>query len=474
MHQLVDPYARLDSPVHRWPPRAKFISLFALMMAFALVSDVRLAPVMLLIAGGLFALARLPLGFLFGRLRYPGVFLLTLVLILPLMTGETVIARAGFVVVYAEGLTHMLLVVSRFIAILVVGLVLFGTTPFLTSVRTLRALGLPALLTDMLILTVRYLFDLADMLTRMQRAMRLRGFRATRLNRHHIGSLAGLVVTLLVRSFEQAERVYQAMRLRGYGAAGETGHMDASNQHKPALQLSGVQFAYPGRPATLRALDLTIPHSQRVAVIGCNGAGKTTLFLTICGVLKADAGQIQVGGQRLTPGHFHPALGLVFQNADDQLFSSTVYDDVAFGPVNLGLDDATVARRVEAALTLTDTSHLAERAPYHLSGGEKRMVAIASVLALEPDLVLYDEPDANLDLRARRRLIAFLRAAPHTVMIATHDLELVLEVCDRVLLLADGQIVADGVPRDVLGDDKLMTTHGLEKPHSLLPHPYPA
>lgn len=238
----------------------------------------------------------------------------------------------------------------------------------------------------------------------------------------------------------------------------------------PALSITRLTFSYPGRPPVLNGIDLTVQHGERIGVIGANGAGKTSLFLTICGVLAPSSGEIRAGGELLPPGKVQPSIGLVFQNSDDQLFSPSVREDVAFGAVNLSLSADEVEARVSEALTLTGAAHLADRAPHHLSGGEKRMVAIAAVLAMRPRLVLYDEPDANLDSRARRRLIHFLQAAPHTLLLASHDLELILEVCDRVIVLDEGRVVADGAARTIMADQALMQAHGLEKPHSLIPH----
>lgn len=481
MHLHVDQYAHLESPLHRWNPRVKFVTLFALIVVFSLVRDLAHVPLMLAVTALIFALSRLPLEFLVKRLRYPGVFLLALVVILPLFSGQTVLWQVGPLAIRAEGLALMLLVVSRFTAILTVSLVIFGTMTLTTIARTLRGLGVPALLVDMLLLTLRYLFEFADMLARMQTAMRLRGFSVRRsgLNRRSAAQVGGLIGTLLIRSFEQAEHVYKAMRLRGYGGksqSGTTGTEAAPVESLPdaapvpALEVRGLRFAYPERPPVLDGIDLTVAHGERVGLIGPNGAGKTSLFLSVCGVLTPDAGTVAVYGEPVRAGHYHPRIGLVFQNPNDQLFSPTVRDEVAFGPVNAGLDADAVAQRVDGALALTGGAHLIDRAPHHLSGGEKRMVAIAGVLALRPALVLYDEPDANLDMRARRRLIGFLKDAPHTLVLASHDLEMILEVCDRVLLLDGGRIVADGVPRQIMADAALMEAHGLEKPHSLIPH----
>ncbi|MGQ9497786.1 MAG: energy-coupling factor ABC transporter ATP-binding protein [Desulfotomaculales bacterium] len=241
-------------------------------------------------------------------------------------------------------------------------------------------------------------------------------------------------------------------------------------QGEPVLVVSGLSFNYPDKPHVLQDVGLKVWAGERVGIIGPNGAGKTTLFLLICGVLKPVAGEIRLFGKPVLPGAFIPEVGMIFQNPDDQLFCSSVEEDVAFGPRNLGLPKEEVEARVAEALTVTGTSGLADRAPHHLSGGEKRLVAIAGVLAMRPRLVIYDEPTSNLDIRYRRRLINFLRAAQETMLIASHDLEFILEVCNRVVLLDGGRIIANGSPRVVMGDVALMEAHGLERPHSLVPH----
>jgi cobalt/nickel transport system ATP-binding protein len=237
-----------------------------------------------------------------------------------------------------------------------------------------------------------------------------------------------------------------------------------------AIVLKNVSFAYSDHPGTLKNVNLTIRSGERVGLIGPNGAGKTTLFLTICGVLTPQSGEIYLFDRPVIPGEFRPEIGLVFQNPNDQLFCASVGEDVAFGPENMGLSAAEVEKRVETALSLTGMQELASRPPHHLSGGEKRMVAIAGVLAMQPQLVIYDEPSANLDALARRRLIHFLQGCPETMLISSHDLEMILEVCDRVILMEHGAIVADGDPETIMGNQALMESHGLEKPHSLIPH----
>lgn len=240
-----------------------------------------------------------------------------------------------------------------------------------------------------------------------------------------------------------------------------------------AIALSGVCFAYPKEPQILHDIDLEVHQGDRLGVLGYNGCGKTTLFFLICGVLTPTHGSISLLGEPVIPNQFRPDVGLVFQNPDDQLFSATVWEDVAFAPENMGLPPEDVDQRVKAALELTGMTDLQHRAPHHLSGGEKRMVAIAGILAMHPQIVLYDEPSANLDMRARRRLIRFLQDSQQTFLVSSHDLEFVLEVCNRVIVLNQGKIVADGSPAVVMGDVALMEASGLEVPHSLVPPHHP-
>ncbi|NEP16079.1 MAG: energy-coupling factor ABC transporter ATP-binding protein [Leptolyngbya sp. SIO4C1] len=240
-----------------------------------------------------------------------------------------------------------------------------------------------------------------------------------------------------------------------------------------AVLISQLCFSYPDRTDVINSLSLRIATGERVGLVGHNGCGKTTLFMTLCGALAPTAGEIWLYGEPVTPGQFHPQIGLLFQDPDDQLFSASVKDDIGFGPLNMGLAEDLIQTQVAAALSVTGIEHLSDRPPHHLSGGEKQMVAIAGLLAMQPHIVLYDEPTASLDIRSRRRLINFMRELEQTMLIASHDLEFVLEVCDRVVVMHQGEIVADGEPREIMGDEALMLAYELEKPHSLVPHVFP-
>ena len=238
----------------------------------------------------------------------------------------------------------------------------------------------------------------------------------------------------------------------------------------PALLVEGLEFSYTGGEKVLGGLDAEIGYGERVGLIGPNGAGKTTFFLVVCGVLKATAGEVRLLGEPVSNGRFNPDVGMVFQKPDDQLFCPSVSEDVAFGPRNMGLPPDEIERRVTAAMAVTGVTGLAERPVHHLSEGEKRLVTIAGVLAMRSVMILYDEPSAGLDIRSRRRLISLLQKSEETLLIASHDHELILEVCGRVILLDRGKILADGDPRRVMADEALMEAHGQEKPHSLVPH----
>ena len=235
----------------------------------------------------------------------------------------------------------------------------------------------------------------------------------------------------------------------------------------PALELSGLRFHYPDGTAALDGIELSVAAGERVALVGPNGAGKTTLALHTNGLLRADAGTVRVAGITLddtTLRDIRRRVGFVFQDAEDQLFMSSVREDVAFGPANHGLRGAELEARVDAALAALEVTHLADRAPHHLSGGEQRRVAIATVLAMRPDLLVLDEPTAGLDPASRRELITTLRGLDVAQLIVTHDLPMVLELCPRTVLVDAGRVVANSPSTDLLADEALLAAHRLELP----------
>ncbi len=231
-----------------------------------------------------------------------------------------------------------------------------------------------------------------------------------------------------------------------------------------AIRVRELRYAYPDGREALRGLTLTVARGEKVALVGPNGAGKSTFLLHLNGLLRGE-GVVEVLGMPVVEANFprlRAQVGLVFQDPDDQLFSPTVFDDVAFGPLHMGLSAEEVRRRARQALEAVGMLHAAHRMPHHLSLGERKRVAIATVLAMRPELLLLDEPTAGLDPRARRSLIALLGTLPQTILVATHDMRLAAALCRRAVVMDEGLVVADGPADRLLTDAALMEAHGLE------------
>lgn len=237
---------------------------------------------------------------------------------------------------------------------------------------------------------------------------------------------------------------------------------------QPSLEVIGLHFSYPDGFEALRGVDLHVHHDERIALLGPNGAGKTTLLLHLNGILRPEVGTVRVAGLEIGEDSLMEVrrrVGLVFQDPDDQLFMPTVGEDVAFGPANFGLSGEDLEERVAEALRAVSMSHVIDRAPHHLSYGERRRVAIATVLAMRPEILVLDEPTSNLDPASRRELIDTLRSLPITQLIVTHDLPFALELCPRSLVMDEGRVVATESTREILADEALMKAHRLELPY---------
>lgn len=236
----------------------------------------------------------------------------------------------------------------------------------------------------------------------------------------------------------------------------------------PTLAVRDLHFTYPDGTVALRGVSLAVAAGEKVALVGPNGAGKSTLMLHLNGLLgEAQDGfaPVTVAGLAVTRPNLaliRAKVGMVFQNPDDQLFSPTVFDDVAFGPLHMGLPEAEVRERVARALALVGMSEAGGRLSYHLSLGQKKRVSIATVLSMDPEILVLDEPSAGLDPRARRALIALLAELPQTMLVSSHDLQLVRQLLPRTIIMDEGQVVADGPTAELLGDAGLLEAHGLE------------
>jgi cobalt/nickel transport system ATP-binding protein len=244
---------------------------------------------------------------------------------------------------------------------------------------------------------------------------------------------------------------------------------------EPIIRIETLSFAYPDGRRALTNISLEVHEGEKVAVVGPNGAGKSTLFLHLNGILRGD-GRVRVAGLSVddkTVRAIRAKVGLVFQDPDDQLFSPTVFEDVAFGPLHMGMPEVEVRARVSRALAAVGMTGHEDHIPYHLSLGERKRISLATVLSMDPAILVFDEPSAGLDPRARRNLIGVLRDLQQTMLVASHDMRLVWDLCPRTVILDEGRLVADGPTNELLRDMELMDQHGLETPFAATPA-YPA
>ncbi len=245
---------------------------------------------------------------------------------------------------------------------------------------------------------------------------------------------------------------------------------DKQIQKQTHISIKNMTFNYSQQDSLLKNINLDVLPGEKVGIIGPNGSGKTTLFLLLSGILAPNSGTLSILDSVVKAKEFNPNIGFVFQNPDHQLFCPTVSDDLAFGLLNLGYSKEKTQELVNQYLKDLKMLDLSERPPHNLSGGEKRMISIGGVLIMNPKVVILDEPESSLDSRARRQLINFLKQTKETLLIASHDLEFLLETCERTIILDNGVIAIDGKSKEVMGNKNLMESFGLEKPHSLVPH----
>jgi len=366
-------------------------------------------------------------------------------------------------------------------------ILLAATTPVREILDGLERLRVPAVLVQIAGFMLRYATVVLDQMRRMQIARESRGFTARGPRQWRV--IAASAGALFVRAYERGERVYLAMLSRGFtGSMPARELMDASSRGgratpsvppaaapdtlAPSLAVERLAFAYPDGHQALFGVDLVVERGERVALLGPNGAGKTTLILHLNGILTAGHGSVTVAGlpvSRESLPEIRRRVGVVFQDPDDQLFMPTVREDVAFGPANLGLTGTALRERVDEALGLVGMSDAIDRPPHHLSFGQRRRVAVATVLAMRPEILVLDEPSSNLDPASRRELAEILTALPVTILMVTHDLPYAMQLCPRSVILSGGTIVADGKTRDLFSNAGLMLAHRLELPYGFDP-----
>ncbi|NGY60690.1 cobalt ECF transporter T component CbiQ [Lentzea sp. NEAU-D13] len=454
-----------DSPVHRLAPHVKILVAFGAVLG--VVATPRtwfpLFGLYLLLIVAVWAVARVP-ALWFVKRAVIEVPFVVLAFLLPIFGTDPRTDFLGFSVSVEGTLAGWNILAKGTLGVLV-SLTLAATTAPGELLRGLQALRVPAPLIMIATLMLRYGEVVVGEAKRMRVARISRGDDPRFL--WQAGATARAVGTLFIRSYERGERVHLAMVSRGWtGSPGGSAVIVPETPAAPALEVSKLAFAYPDGHQALFGVDLRVEHGERVAVLGPNGAGKTTFALHLNGVHSGGSGTVSIAGLEVTKRNLREIrrrVGLVFQDPDDQLFCPTVREDIAFGPQNFGLSD--VDERVRKALQAVGMESVADRSPLHLSGGQRRRVALASVLACDPEILVLDEPSANLEPVARRELAELLLSLGRTMLMVTHDLPFALQICPRSVLIDDGVVVADGPTREILADTALLARHRLELPY---------
>jgi cobalt/nickel transport system permease protein len=471
-------YLPASTVIHRLPGRIKLVAAFGFVVA--VVSTPReqfwAFGVHAAVLASLALVARVPFPILIRRMSVEIPFLLFAVL-MPFLTPGQRVEVLG-VPMSADGLYDAWNVVVKATLGVATSIILAATTEVHDLVRGLGRLRMPALLVQIMSFMIRYGDLVLDETRRMRVARESRGFLARDVR--HLPAVARSVGALFIRVYERGERVHLAMLSRGYpgqlpgvvtrkpSEPAMSASADPVPIRPPALEIEDLVYAYPDGHQALRGVNLTVRRGERLALLGPNGAGKTTVALHLNGVLTPVSGELRVSGLAVLPENLREIrrrVGIVFQDPDDQLFMPTVRDDVAFGPANFGLRGEDLDLRVDRALRAVGLSDLAHRAPHHLSFGQRRRAAVATVLAMDPEVLVLDEPSSNLDPASRRELAEILDPLDLTLVMVTHDLLYALQLCQRSVILSGGQIVADGPTRQVLADASLLARHRLELPY---------
>lgn len=472
--------------MYRWDGRLKLAMLASAIGLNILMARLWLSVLLLVLGVTLSLFSRIPF-------RQVGIFFLapawaTLIVFVGFSVGfgVTPLYQVGPVIVYQEGIRLGLAAAARVACDMAWIAAVFLTTPFNTLMRALRWFRVPAILLDITAMAYRYAGLLWEEFHRMKiSAVSRGGFRGW-ANRHH--STARILSQVILRSYDRSLRIQHAMFARGQlcekklSDAGHDSRGDNSCPNRcnitptlsdpslPVLICTDVFHCYV-ETRSLKKLSMTVQQGEVVALCGPNGAGKSTLLKLIAGIISPDSGNITLCGKTLDPcgrQDIFRQVGILFQDPNDQLFCTHVQEDVAYGPINLGLDADEVDRRVAAAMDLMEVTHLAKRPIHRLSHGEMRRVGLAGVIAMQPPLILLDEPTASLDPASTQHLIRLIRHLNshhgYTLIMVTHDINIASMIATRVIILDQGEIVADGTPRAILTDRRLLEGSRLEPP----------
>lgn len=461
-----------DSPVHRLPPQLKIVAAFAAVLC--VVATPREAfwafGVYLLAIMAVWWVARVPVGWFAARALIEVPFVVLAVL-LPLVGHGRRVDFLGVAVSVEGALSGWNILAKGTIGVLV-SLTLAATTAPHDLLLGMQRLRTPSVLITIATLMLRYAEVIVGEAHRMRIARISRGHDPRFL--WQVGATARGIGSLFIRSYERGERVHLAMVSRGW--SGTMPEMTGTSSPQPArvveseaaLLVEHLAYAYPDGHQALFGVNLRVRPGERVALLGPNGAGKTTLVMHLNGVITGGSGRIEVAGLPVDKANLKEIrrrVGVVFQDPDDQLFMPTARQDVAFGPANFGLRGVELDARVQAALDAVGMGAFGDRSPLHLSGGQRRRVALATVLACDPEILVLDEPSANLEPVARRELAEVLLGLDRTMLMVTHDLPYALQLCTRSVVIDDGVVVADGPTREILADTELLAAHRLELPY---------
>ena len=469
-----------------WDGRLKLVLLTAAIGLNILMARLWLSVLLLVLGVILVLFSRIPLRQVVFFFLAPAWATLIVFVGFSVGFGVTSLYQVGPVILYQEGIRLGLAAAARVACDMVWISAVFLTTPFNTLMRALRWYRVPAILLDITAMAYRYAGLLWEEFHRMKiSAVSRGGFRGW-INRYH--STARILSQVILRSYDRSLRIQHAMFARGqlcekkHSEAGPDSIEDNSCPNRcnitpslsdpslPVLICTDVFHCY-AETRSLKRLSMTVHQGEVVALCGPNGAGKSTLLKMIAGIISPDSGNITLCGKTLDPcgqQDIFRQVGILFQDPNDQLFCTHVQEDVAYGPINLGLDADEVDRRVAAAMDLMEVTHLAQRPIHRLSHGEMRRVGLAGVIAMQPPLILLDEPTASLDPASTQHLIRLIRHLNshhgYTLIMVTHDINIASMIATRVIILDQGEIVADGTPRAILTDRRLLEGSRLEPP----------